>query len=167
MQIADILPLAQLAYAQGDVGGTDIWSIIAAAVSLVAVAILWGVARLSGWLKGRTQNDLLRRVISGFENMVTSVVREFEQVITNKIKAGKDPNSPGGTKLTPEEQKDILNAAVDKVCELFTIPGLMKIAAAFGASATNEKQVRAFVATKVEAEVNRQKVEAQQLSKAA
>jgi len=133
---------------------TDGWSLISIAVCLAVAGLLYGINRLSRFLQKKSDNDLLDRGIQGFDNVLTMVVREQNQAYKKDMKKARDPNSPGGASITRDEAEKLKKGAVNRLVAYFGLPGLMKIAAAFGAAATDKKEVESFLETAVESKVD-------------
>lgn len=62
------------------------------------------------------------------------VVLDVERTHVEKVKEGKDPNSPGGVTLTPEEARGARRAALEKLLEILGGKGLLLLGWILGVS---------------------------------
>lgn len=128
-----------------------IGEIVAGLGTAVSSAILWGLWLLRKVVQEKTKSSVLKRAAAGFERVISSVVIEQNQTLADGLRAAKDPSSPGGTKLTPEEVQRLFRNARNKVWELFSMEGLSLVFEAFtGSSPDSVAQVDQFISTKIE-----------------
>lgn len=120
-----------------------LWPMLLAAVGLLgAGGGAWWVARLA-WV---------RAFLARAEQEAHSVVLEVEQTYVDRIRAARDPSSPGGADLTPEEQVEALGRAVDRLAELLGLTTLERALRILGLPRAPDF-VRRWLTTRVEAHV--------------
>lgn len=128
-----------------------IWELLA--VALVP-GIAWVFAKLGTWLKSKIKNETLANMMARFTEAIGNLVMEAEQTSVAAIKAAKDLNSPGGTKLTKEEAKQIKNEVLQKFKDLWGPKGLDILAKILG---FDSEGVEDFISSKIEALVSKEK----------
>ena len=122
---------------------------------LVSSGFAWGAKRLLDLINAKISNELLRGILGRLSSSVVDAVAMVNQTVRKEIESAKDPNSPGGTKITIQEKKQLYNAVWDALKAeyggwdgIFTL--LRKIG--FGQDAAKAK-----INTMIEAAVNGQK----------
>lgn len=133
----------------------QVWAVVVALVGgLVGAGWLGRLAWLRVWVR-----DFLARA----ELEIRHAVLEVEQTYVDRVLAGKDPSSPGGVELTPDEQAEALRRAVDRALELVGIAALDRALRILGLPRT-PAFIAGWIATRVEARVKLLSLEGEFLS---
>lgn len=132
--------------------GLNILEILSPAILAL---LAWLGVKLAGWLRAKTKNELVGGMLARLTESVFTLVREAEQTAVAAIKAGKDPSSPGGTKLTKAEAEKVKADVIAKLKELWGMKGLKEIGKVLG---WTEASVTSFLEAKVEEAVLADKV---------
>ncbi len=79
----------------------------------VLVALLGFVSvKFTSWIKAKTKNEMVGGMLTRLVESSMRIVKGLEQSVVRKIKEGRAPDSPGGTKLTEEEQEEVAEEAL-------------------------------------------------------
>lgn len=104
----------------------DLGMTVAELLAPILMAVLtWASAKLGLWIKARVQNETYAGMLGRLNETLLTLVREAEQTAVAAIKAGRDPKSPGGVKLTKQEAEHIKDEVLAKFKKLWGTPGLM------------------------------------------
>lgn len=124
-----------------------VFSLLQILAPLLVGVIGWAVAKLAGYLKSKTKNEMLAGALCRLGATVTTAVREAENTLVSAIRDAKKPGSPGGERLTKVEAEQIKAAVLAKVKELWGARGLDELGKVLGL--TPEK-VDTLIAAKIE-----------------
>lgn len=110
----------------------------------------WVALKLAQLIKAKVGNELVSGMLIRLNDSVFTAVKAIEQVMVKEIKASKDPNSDGGTKVTKAEAERIKQAAIEAVKDYWGVKGLGELAKVLGIdgpglSSLLEKKVEAAV----------------------
>lgn len=122
------------------------WRIMEWAAPIVAAVVVWALGMLARWLAGRTRNEALLALIAQVQDAVGGAVRETQQTF---VAALKEARSDG--KLTDEEKKQALDAALATAKKVLGEKGLAALRSATGASA---EEVDKLLKARIEAAVH-------------
>ena len=102
---------------------------------VLLAALGYATTRLAAWLNAKTKNQGVMAMLARLTEGAYVVVRSVEQKTVAAIKAGRDPSSPGGVKLTPEEIKIVEDAALAALKEYWGVAGLDELGKVLGLDA--------------------------------
>jgi prepilin signal peptidase PulO-like enzyme (type II secretory pathway) len=122
--------------------------------ALLGSGLVWLVAKLSTWIKTKIGNEALGGILARVNETLGNLVVEANQTVVNGLKAAKDPDSPGGTKLTDEEARQIKKEVLAQFKDLWGAKGLALLAKILGF--TSDK-TESFLSSKIEALVEKEK----------
>lgn len=123
------------------------------APEIVAVVATVGGAGAGGWLAWiAARFAWLRAFWERFHAIKAAVVLEIRNTYVEALKRAKDPTSPGGTSLTPEEATEALRKAVDRFVDMIGLGALERAMKIMGLERSTAF-IREWLATWVEAEV--------------
>lgn len=120
-----------------------------------------GFTALTGWLaklgadklKASTKSDTANyaaSMILRFNDSVATAVRKVEQTYVKAVKAGRQPDSEGGTALTEGEAQNAKNLALAELKAYWGSRGLGELAKVFGLT---DGEFARFVDGKIESAV--------------
>lgn len=132
-----------------DVAGTIVMSIIAAFIA-------WLGKKVGRWVEERTQSEVLGRTMVRFGEAVRSAVIFTDQTVKREILNAKNPTSPGGVKITPEESEK-LRASVWQAL-MSEYGGLNGLRKSLGVVGIGNGSFDSFVTQKIEAAVGELKI---------
>jgi hypothetical protein len=99
-------------------------TILDIALTLLVPVAVWAGAKLSKWLEAKAINEKTGGMLVRLNDSIVTAVKAINQTTKAKIKASKDPNSPGGKKVTPEEAAELKKAALDEIRSYWGAKGL-------------------------------------------
>ncbi len=99
----------------------------------VLVALLGFVSvKFTSWIKAKTKNEMVGGMLTRLVESSMRIVKGLEQSVVRKIKEGRAPDSPGGTKLTEEEQEEVAEEALISLHDYWGIKGCIEICSVLG-----------------------------------
>jgi len=126
------------------------------ALSPAILALLaWLGLKLSHWLRAKISNELVGGMLARLNDSVFTAVKAIEQTVVREIKAAKEPNSPGGPKITTEEADRVKKAAIDALKSYWGVKGLAELGEVLGLTGDG---LNNLLESKVEAAVHDLKV---------
>jgi hypothetical protein len=115
--------------------------------SALSALLGWVSYHVALWIKSRTRNELVGGVLSRTVELVFTLVREAEQTAVYELRKARDPKSPGGASITQSEGKQIKEAVISKLKELYGPKGLEELGKVLGLTPGGVSQ---FLNAKVE-----------------
>lgn len=113
----------------------------------LAAVLAWVSYHVTLWIKAKTKNELVGGVLSRTVELVFTLVREAEQTAVYELRKARDPKSPGGATITQSEGKQVKEAVVAKLKELWGPKGLDELGKVLGLTPDG---VNKFLNAKVE-----------------
>lgn len=120
--------------------------------SILVSALIYLINKAGKYLSERTNNEIFKGIISRFTHSVSDAVVFVDQTLRKEIEKKKDPNSPGGVKITESEKKDLKLAVWEALRREYG--GLKGILLLFGKIGFNEKSATSKINTMIESSVN-------------
>lgn len=77
--------------------------------------VAWLGRTLNTYIAEKTKDHKFSQALSRLNDVVFTVVTAIQQTEVKAIKAAKDPGSPGGTKITNTEAKELASLALERV----------------------------------------------------
>jgi len=156
--VLTMLLLSVVCFAADDKPIADGWQLGANLMELLGSVVLAGLAWLTtkaaGWIKAKTNNEALGGMLARLMESLGGLIQEAEQTLVAQLKAAKDPNSPGGTKLTASEAATIKNEVLQRFKDMWGKKGLAELAKILGFDKTGTEN---FIASKIDALVRKEK----------
>lgn len=127
-----------------------------AQVALTALQVLgaalvalfgWVSYHFSTWIKVKTKNELLGGMLARTTELVFTIVREAEQTMVYELRKARDPNSKGGAVITQSEGKQVKEAVMSKIKEIWGPKGIEELGKVLGLTPGGVNQ---FLSAKVE-----------------
>lgn len=136
-------------------------TIYEALAPLLMAAIGWVSVKLANFIKAKTKNEMMAGVLIRLNESVTDAVKAVNQQMVEIIGRAKDPNSPGGKKITTDEALKLHDAAKAFVRSYWGEKGLKELAYVLGFGSLfgkiDEQGLNNMLTTKIEAAVNEEK----------
>ena len=118
--------------------------VLIAAVPVLAGAAIMGVQAGAKYLASRTDNETAKKYLESVADAVSTAVTYTSQTYVDRLKSSK--------KFSKENQEEALKMAVDQAEKLLTAEARAFLEEAYG-------DLRAYLTSRIEAEVRRQKNE--------
>lgn len=83
------------------------WVLYAALATPIGLLLTWLGKLVGDLLKTKIKSELLSGMVSRFWDSIFATVRATNQRMPEIIGRARDPNSPGGTKITKEEAEKL------------------------------------------------------------
>lgn len=113
----------------------------------------WVSVKLNAWLKAKTKNELVGGIVARLSDSVFTAVKTVHQTARREIERAKDPASPGGAAITPQEAEVLRGAVWSKLkLEYGGMEGLSKLLGVIGL--TDADAVKGWVDNRIEAAVH-------------
>ena len=135
------------------------WLEVAATVAefmlpVFAGLLAWLSARVTSYIKAKVANETYSNMLTRLTDSVFTLVREAEQTTVAELKRARSEDSPGGTRLTPEEAAAIKATVIGKFKSLWGPEGIEMLMKVLG---LRDGMFEEFIAAKVEEVVHMEK----------
>jgi len=120
-------------------------------VTATFAMVAWIGTLLGQLLKSKAKNQLAETMLCRISDAALTAVTEVEHTIKQGLLAARSPTSDGGTKLTPEEIKQIKGAAISSVKSFLGKEWQRQIKKSLGLDA---KAAESLISAKVESAVD-------------
>lgn len=87
--------------------------------------VSWGTVKLTAWLDAKTKHAKVMGMLARLTESGYVVARSIEQRVVARIKRGREPGSPGGTRLTEDEIAEVADEGLAAMREYWGAPGLV------------------------------------------
>lgn len=128
------------------------WTIYEMLAPILAAALTWVSAKLAGWIRAKTKNELAAGMLVRLQDSVVDAVKAVNQQTVELLGRAKHPHSPGGVKLTKTEANQLKKAAMEHVRAYWGEKGFKELMKVLGLGGV--QQLDKVIATKIEAAVN-------------
>lgn len=105
---------------------------------ILVAGLGWVLKKAADYFASKTDSVYGQGVIRRLAALAGTSVAEVERRYVAAIKKGREPDSPGGTKLTPEEQQYANNEALSVLKGFLGATGLKEIGKVLGLSTSND-----------------------------
>ena len=125
-----------------------VWTLVDLALMLLTPVLAWAGLRASQWAGANAANEKSGGMLARLTDSVFVAVKKVNQTAKAKLKAAKDPSSPGGTKITDAEASDLKQAAWGEIKKYWGTKGLATAGKVLGLA-----NVTAYVDGSIEAAI--------------
>jgi hypothetical protein len=158
---AVVLVISSIAVAQDspEMAG-EAWDIMGTIYTLVGGILVAGLGwlgkKLIEFVSAKTENEWIKGALSRLVGSISDAVAMVNQTLKKEILAAKDPNSPGGARITKEEGKQLREAVLDALKQEYGgWEGILKLLKRIGIG--DQASAEAKLGTMIEAAVSGQK----------
>lgn len=125
-------------------------------VLAIATPVLgWLGVKISQWVGASEANAKTHGMLVRVNDSVFTAVKAVNQTVRRRIREAKDPNSPGGARVTEDEAAALKQAAWDELKAYWGERGILTIGKVLGLD-----NVTRFLDSKIESAVNDLKADA-------
>lgn len=129
-----------------------VWTLVDVALVILTPVIAWVGFKASQWVGAMEANEKSGGMLARLTDSIVTAVKKVNQTTKRKLKAAKDPSSPGGTKVTVAEAAELKQAAWDEIKAYWGSKGLKTAGKVIGLG-----DVTRYIDGKIEAAVDAEK----------
>lgn len=131
------------------------WSIYEVLAPCLAAIVAWVSARLAGLIRAKTRNEMVEGILLRLNESVAEAVKAVNQQTREILGRAREPDSPGGRKLTMQEARLLREHALKYIRSYWGLKGIKELARILGLELGGE--LDSYLLNKIEAYVGREK----------
>ena len=124
-------------------------SLLDVVLTLATPILGWLSLKISKWVGASEANAKTHGMLARVNDSVFTAVKAVNQTARKKLKAAKDPDSDGGTRITDDEAAELKQACRDELQAYWGAKGIAEIGKVLGLGSVTK-----FLDSKIEAAVS-------------